>query len=44
ILYDYKHEDSLATIAKNIKCGKTTMHDTLKQYAQTRSIMLKKHS
>ncbi|CAG8835983.1 21973_t:CDS:2, partial [Cetraspora pellucida] len=42
ILYSHKHEDSLATIAKNIKCGKTTMHDTLKQYAQTESTMPRK--
>ncbi|CAG8729359.1 12541_t:CDS:1, partial [Cetraspora pellucida] len=43
ILYDHKHGDSLATIAKNIKCSKTTVHETLKQYAQTGSTMPRKH-
>ncbi|CAG8729365.1 12542_t:CDS:1, partial [Cetraspora pellucida] len=43
ILYGHKHKDSLTTIAKNIKCSKTTMHNTLKQYAQTGSTMLRKH-
>ncbi|CAG8827139.1 3450_t:CDS:2, partial [Cetraspora pellucida] len=42
ILYSYKHGDFLATIAKNIKCGKTTVHDTLKRYAQTGSTMPRK--
>ncbi|CAG8791726.1 13104_t:CDS:2, partial [Cetraspora pellucida] len=42
ILYGHKHGDSLATIAKNIKCSKTTVHDTLKRYAQTGSTMPRK--
>ncbi|CAG8449347.1 3566_t:CDS:2, partial [Cetraspora pellucida] len=42
ILYGHKRGDSLATIAKNIKCGKTTVHETLKRYAQTGSTMPRK--
>ncbi|CAG8730708.1 16352_t:CDS:2, partial [Cetraspora pellucida] len=44
ILYGHKHRNSLAIIAKNIKCSKTTVHETLKQYAQTGSTMPRKHS
>ncbi|CAG8803861.1 1635_t:CDS:2, partial [Cetraspora pellucida] len=44
ILYGYKCEDSLTTIAKNIKCDKTTVYNILKQYAQIGSTMPKKHS
>ncbi|CAG8826935.1 7452_t:CDS:2, partial [Cetraspora pellucida] len=44
ILYGHKYGDSLATIAKNIKCSKTTMHDILKRYAQTESTMPRKCS
>ncbi|CAG8637233.1 1167_t:CDS:2, partial [Cetraspora pellucida] len=42
ILYDHKCGDSLATIVKNIKCSKTTVHKTLKWYAQTGSTMPRK--
>ncbi|CAG8660808.1 13745_t:CDS:1 [Dentiscutata heterogama] len=35
ILYDHGRKDALSTIAKNIKCSKTTVHDTLKWYTET---------
>ncbi|CAG8573587.1 1463_t:CDS:2, partial [Scutellospora calospora] len=42
ILYSHKHKDSLLTIAKNIKCNKTIVYDTLKQYTETGSTVPKK--
>ncbi|CAG8743070.1 14889_t:CDS:2, partial [Cetraspora pellucida] len=38
----YKCGNSLATIAKNIKCSKTIVYNTLKRYAQTGSTMPRK--
>ncbi|CAG8760983.1 7745_t:CDS:1, partial [Cetraspora pellucida] len=31
ILYDHSHGDSYLTIAKNVKCKKTTVHDAIKR-------------
>ncbi|CAG8776504.1 17903_t:CDS:1, partial [Cetraspora pellucida] len=44
ILYGRSCSDSYTTIAKNGKCGKTTVHDVLKQYDKTGSAIAKKQS
>ncbi|CAG8806997.1 3488_t:CDS:2, partial [Racocetra persica] len=42
ILYSRGRKDLLSTIAKNIEYSKTTVHDTLKRYAETGSTVPKK--
>ncbi|CAG8772062.1 16077_t:CDS:1, partial [Dentiscutata heterogama] len=43
IFYNHEHKDTLSTIAKTIKCDKTTMYNTLKQYTETGSTVPKKY-